>query len=51
MNAEAAVLEVEAEVAVLEAEAEVAKTEVQAAMAGWISSVKRGRIVRAEGNK
>jgi hypothetical protein len=49
MNAEVAMSEVGAEAAKMEAaaEAEVIKTEA----AGWISSVKRGRIVRAEGNR
>jgi hypothetical protein len=45
-----------AEAAMSEARAEVAKMEVEAAMVvmeavGQMSSVKRGRIVRAEGNK
>jgi hypothetical protein len=56
MNVEMAVSE--AEVAKMEAatEAEAAKMEAEAAMAvteaaGRMSSVKRGHIVRAEGNK
>jgi hypothetical protein len=41
-----------AEVAMLEAGVEAAKTEaVEMEVAGRISSVKRGRIVRAEGNR
>jgi hypothetical protein len=49
MNAEVAVSE--AEVAKTEAatEAEVATAVTEAV--GWMSSVKRGRIVRVEGNK
>jgi hypothetical protein len=61
MNAEAAVSEVEAvkmeaEAATAVSEAEAVKTEAEAAtavteVAGRMSSVKRGRIVRAEGDK
>jgi glycine cleavage system H lipoate-binding protein len=55
MNAEVAMSEVGAEAAKMEAATEVeAATEAEAVkteVAGRISSVKRGHIVRAEGNK